>query len=150
MKFKKFMKDLGVNGKIFTNGDDRWLVSPSVAMLIPKEVSVVLADIQVEAPDWFKEAVTKEYEANICQLTKAVMLDAEGKANSIIRVFETDDGENSIGIQNPFFALLEKDDILNIYTNDKGHKSLRVIGYEDYKPKCVGIIMQYRYEKEEM
>lgn len=149
MKFKKFMKELGVNGKIFKNGEDRWLVSPSVAMLIPKEVGVILADVEIEAPNWFKEAVTKDYEANICHLTKAVILDAEGKANSIIRVFETEDGE-SIGIKNPFFALLEKDDILNIYTNDKDQKSLRVIAYEDYKPKCVGIIMQYKYEKEEM
>lgn len=154
MKFKKFMKELGVNGRILTNGDDRWLVGPHVAMLIPKEVKIVLANSQTEAPDWFKDVINNDFESNLCRLKKALILDAEGKANSIIRVFETDDGETSIGIQNPYYALLEKDDVLNIYQYNSSIKDnnhvLRVIAYEEYKPKCVGFICEYKYTNDEM
>lgn len=154
MKFKKFMKELGVNGRILTNGDDRWLVGESVAMLIPKEVNVVLANSQTEAPDWFKDVIDNDIESNLCKLKKALILDAEGKANSIIRVFETDDGETSIGIKNPYYALLEKDDVLNIYLPNRLHNDgtrvLRVIAYEEYKPKIVGFICEYKYKNDEM
>ena len=147
MKFKKFMKDVGGNGKILTIGDDKWLVSPHIAMLIPDNIKVVLADIQMEAPPWFKSLVEDDVELNLCKLKRAIIPEADGKANSILRIFATDEGEERVAIQNPYYSLIETDDILNIYhINAQDSKALRVINYKDYKPKCVGFVLEYRYE----
>ena len=38
MKFEKFVKRVGVHGKIVRNGDEAWLICNGVGMLVPEGV----------------------------------------------------------------------------------------------------------------
>lgn len=113
MKFEKFLKSVGTHGVVIERGEaENWLVCDGVGMVIPKGVENLLG-----------RAVSSEY-ASIVQviagmecddpltLNRAVLFEADGKANDIYRVFTTDLDE-TIGILNADYGLLEKKDRLS-------------------------------------
>lgn len=110
MKFEKFFKKVGTHGVIVKRNDrESWLVCGLVGMRIPEGVNNLGVS---ENPDELFTAIMNSDSADdVLALKRAILNDAEGKANDIIRVFETDLGDE-VGIYNDSFGLIEKKDVL--------------------------------------
>lgn len=110
MKFEKFFKSAGTHGLIVkANAVDSWLLCGGVGMLIP--VGVNNLGVSVDPEPLFKAIVKSEPDDDYLTLAKAILEEADGKANDIIRIFETDVGDR-VGICNKDYGLLEKKDRL--------------------------------------
>lgn len=115
MKFEKFLKQTGTHGQIFTRGNGtRWLVCGGVGMKVPAGVVNLLGSGEVS--EKVKTLVEGLVNADIddkVKLTNAVLMNADGKASDIIRVFSGEDMAGDyieVGIINADFGLLEKAD----------------------------------------
>lgn len=115
MKFEKFLKQTGTHGQIFTRDNGtRWLVCGGVGMKVPAGVVNLLGSGEVS--EKVKTLVEGLVNADIddkVKLTKAVLINADGKASDIIRVFSGEDMAGDyieVGIINADFGLLEKAD----------------------------------------
>lgn len=145
MKFEKFFKSAGTHGLIVKKSEvESWLLCGVVGMKIP--VGVNNLGVSSEPEDLFKAIVNSEPEDDFLHLTKAVLLDPEGKANDIIRVFETDLGDR-IGIYNASYGLLEKKDRLTYLEieeddpdNEDETKVSKFIVVRDYNNEVIGFI----------
>lgn len=110
MKFEKFFKSAGTHGAIVKKSEvESWLVCGGVGMKIPEGVNNLGQSREPDA--MFKAIVGSSTETDILSLRDALLLDPEGKASDIIRVFEGDLGDR-IGIYNGSYGLLEKKDKL--------------------------------------
>lgn len=109
MKFEKFVKRVGVHGKIVRNGDDAWLLCNGVGMLVPDGVKP-FGDVN-EPNDLIKAILKADIEDDELSLFRASLPYADSKPAEIIRVFKTD-LEDEIGINNENFGLIEKNDRL--------------------------------------
>ena len=109
MKFEKFVKRVGVHGKIVRNGDDAWLICNGVGMLVPDGVKP-FGDVN-EPNDLIKAILKADIEDDELSLFRASLPYADSKPAEIVRVFKTD-LEDEIGISNENFGLIEKDDRL--------------------------------------
>jgi len=109
MKFEKFVKRVGVHGKIVRNGDDAWLICNGVGMLVPDGVKP-FGDVN-EPNDLIKAILKADIEDDELSLFRASLPYADSKPAEIVRVFKTD-LEDEIGIRNENFGLIEKDDRL--------------------------------------
>ena len=109
MKFEKFVKRVGVHGKIVRNGDDAWLICNGVGMLVPEGVKP-FGDVK-EPNDLIKAILKADIEDDELSLFRASLPYADSKPSEIVRVFKTD-LEDEIGIRNENFGLIEKDDRL--------------------------------------
>lgn len=109
MKFEKFFKSAGTRGLIVKNGSETWLVCAGVGMKIPEGINNL--GIATDPDAMFKTVVSVTPDEDYLELKKALIEDPEGKANDIIRVFETDLGD-TIGISNANYGYLEKSDVL--------------------------------------
>lgn len=109
MKFEKFVKRVGVHGKIVRNGDDAWLICNGVGMLVPEGVKP-FGDVK-EPNDLIKDILKADIEDDELSLFRASLPYADSKPAEIVRVFKTD-LEDEIGISNENFGLIEKDDRL--------------------------------------
>lgn len=109
MKFEKFVKRVGVHGKIVRNGDDAWLICNGVGMLVPDGVKP-FGDVK-EPNDLIKAILKADIEDDELSLFRASLPYADSKPAEIVRVFKTD-LEDEIGIRNENFGLIEKDDRL--------------------------------------
>lgn len=78
-------------------------------MRIP--VGVNNLGVSVDPEPLFKAIVKSEPDDDYLTLAKAILEEADGKANDIIRIFETDVGDR-VGICNKDYGLLEKKDRL--------------------------------------
>ena len=111
MKFEKFFKSVGTHGLIVKKSDTvSWLLCGGVGMRIPEGVNNL--GVSVDPTPLFKAIVNSEPEVDCLALRDAILLDPAGKANDIIRVFETDIGDR-VGISNKDYGLLEKSDRIN-------------------------------------
>lgn len=118
MKFEKFFKSAGTHGLIVKKSEvETWLVCGDIGMRIPDGVNNL-----------------------------GVNKDPEGKANDIIRVFETDLGDR-IGIYNASYGLLEKKDRLTYLEieeddpdNEGETKISKFIVVRDYNNEVIGFI----------
>lgn len=117
MKFEKFFKSAGTHGLIVKKSENEtWLVCGGVGMKIPEGVNNL-----------------------------GVNKDPEGKANDIIRVFETDLGDR-IGIYNTSYGLLEKKDRLSYLeiekddTDAEDPETLKFMVIRDYDNQVIGFI----------
>lgn len=115
MKFEKFLKQTGTHGQIFTRDNGtRWLVCGGVGMKVPAGVVNLLGSGEVS--EKVKTLVEGLVNADIddkVKLTNAVLMNADGKACDIIRVFSGEDMAGDyieVGIINADFGLLEKAD----------------------------------------
>lgn len=128
MKFEKFFKSVGTHGLIVKKSEvESWLLCGGVGMLIP--VGVNNLGISVEPEPLFKAIVNSEPEDDFLRLVEAIIHDPEGKANDIIRVFETDLGDR-VGIWNKDYGLLEKKDrltYLEVEADDPNHEGDTVV-----------------------
>ena len=109
MKFEKFVKRVGVHGKIVRNGDDAWLICNGVGMLVPEGVKP-FGDVN-EPNDLIKAILKADIEDDELSLFRASLPYADSKPAEIVRVFKTD-LDDEIGIRNENFGLIEKDDRL--------------------------------------
>ena len=109
MKFEKFVKRVGVHGKIVRNGDDAWLICNGVGMLVPEGVKP-FGDVK-EPNDLIKAILKADIEDDELSLFRASLPYADSKPAEIVRVFKTD-LDDEIGIRNENFGLIEKDDRL--------------------------------------
>lgn len=109
MKFEKFVKRVGVHGKIVRNGDDAWLICNGVGMLVPDGVKP-FGDVK-EPNDLIKAILKADIEDDELSLFRASLPYADSKPAEIVRVFKTD-LDDEIGISNENFGLIEKNDRL--------------------------------------
>ncbi len=109
MKFEKFVKRVGVHGKIVRNGDDAWLICNGVGMLVPDGVKP-FGDVN-EPNDLIKAILKADIEDDELSLFRASLPYADSKPAEIVRVFKTD-LDDEIGIRNENFGVIEKDDRL--------------------------------------
>lgn len=126
MKFEKFFKKIGTHGLIVKRANgEMWLTGDGVGMLIPSGVNNLGAS--VEPNDVFKAIVNSESDDDILTLSDAILLEPDGKANDIVRIFQTDEGDR-IGIYNAHYGLIEKRDILTYLeietTDNKGESHI--------------------------
>ena len=144
MKFEKFFKSAGTHGLIVKKSDNEsWLVCGGVGMKIPDGVNNL--GINQDPDQVFKAILSSYSEDDILSLRSAILKDPEGKANDIIRVFETDLGDQ-IGIYNSDYGLLEKKDRLSYLEIEKedpdnnGLITLKFMVIRDYDNQVVGFI----------
>lgn len=143
MKFEKFFKMAGTHGEIVKRNEvESWLICEGVGMRIPDGINNLGAAIK--ANDVFNTIVHSEPDDDYLHLKEAVLLDPEGKAGDIIRVFETDLGDRA-GIYNSRYGLLEKRDrltYLEIEDDDPDHEGeiLKYIVVRDHNDEVVGFI----------
>lgn len=109
MKFEKFVKRVGVHGKIVRNGDDAWLICNGVGMLVPEGVKP-FGDVK-EPNDLIKAILKADIEDDELSLFRASLPYADSKPAEIVRVFKTE-LDDEIGIRNENFGLIEKNDRL--------------------------------------
>ena len=145
MKFEKFFKSVGTHGLIVKKSEvESWLLCGGVGMLIP--VGVNNLGVSVEPEPLFTAIVNSEPEDDFLSLVEAVIHDPEGKANDIIRIFETDLGDR-VGIWNKDYGLLEKKDrltYLEIEADDPNREGETVVSkimvVRDHKNDVIGFI----------
>lgn len=140
MKFEKFFKSAGTHGLIVkANAVDSWLLCGGVGMLIP--VGVNNLGVSVDPEPLFKAIVKSEPDDDYLELRSAILMEADGKANDIIRVFETDIGDR-VGIMNKEYGLLEKKDrltYLEVEDDETGITS-KIAVVRDYDGNAIGFI----------
>jgi hypothetical protein len=140
MKFEKFFKSVGTHGLIVKKSDvESWLLCGGVGMKIP--VGVNNLGVSVDPEPLFMAIVKSEPDDDYLRLVEAVIHDPEGKANDIIRVFETDIGDR-VGIWNKEYGLLEKKDrltYLEIEDDETGITS-KILVVRDYDGDVIGFI----------
>lgn len=116
MKFQKFVKALGSDGIVYNrkNGE-RWLASERVFMKIPEDIrSVTCADI-ADMPDFVENIINYDSFTNPCDLAKAVMPYADGVIKDCVRIYETEDRQSKVAIDNGSYALIERKDTVEMY-----------------------------------
>lgn len=145
MKFEKFLKSVGTHGMIVKNSDsDSWLLCEGLGMPIPTGVNAL--GVSVTPEPLFKAIVNSEPEDDYLHLVEAVLREPDGKANDIIRVFETDLGER-VGIRNKAYGFLEKSDrltYLEVEADDPDHEGETMISkimvVRNYPGDVIGFI----------
>lgn len=145
MKFEKFFKLAGTHGLIVKKSEvETWLVCGDVGMRIPDGVNNL--GVNKDPDEIFKAIVNSYSEDDLLVLKEAILKDPEGKANDIIRVFETDLGDR-IGIYNASYGLLEKKDRLTYLEieeddpdNEGETKISKFIVVRDYNNEVIGFI----------
>lgn len=140
MKFEKFFKSAGTHGLIVkANAVDSWLLCGGVGMLIP--VGVNNLGVSVDPEPLFNAIVKSEPDDDYLDLRSAILMEADGKANDIIRVFETDLGDR-VCIWNKDYGLLEKKDRLTYLEveDDKTGITSKIAVVRDYDGNAIGFI----------
>ena len=150
MKFEKFFKSTGTHGLIVKRSEaESWLVCDGVGMKIPNGVNNL--GISAEPTPLFAAIVNSNSEDDYLELREAILRDPEGKANDIIRVFETALGDR-VGIYNGSYGLIERKDrltYLEIEVEDKNDpdvmNTLKFIVVRDHKNEPIGYITGSEY-----
>lgn len=128
MKFEKFFKSVGTHGLIVKKSEvESWLLCGGVGMKIPLGVNNL--GVSVDPEPLFKAIVNSEPDDDYLELEAAILRDADGKANDIIRIFETDIGDR-VGIWNKEYGLLEKKDrltYLEVEADDPNHEGKTIV-----------------------
>lgn len=140
MKFEKFFKSAGTHGLIVKKSEvESWLLCAGVGMRIP--VGVNNLGVSVDPEPLFTAIVNSDPEDDYLRLVEAILDDPEGKANDIIRVFETDLGDR-VGIWNKDYGLLEKKDRLTYLEieDDKTNITSKILVVRDYDGGAIGFI----------
>ena len=140
MKFEKFFKSVGTHGLIVKKSEvESWLLCGGVGMLIPSGVNNL--GVSVDPEPLFKAIVNSEPDDDSLALVDAILDNPEGKANDIIRIFETDVGDK-VGIWNKEYGLLEKRDRLTYLEieDEKTGITSKIMVVRDYDGGAIGFI----------
>lgn len=155
MKFQKFVKSLGSDGIIYVRkNEERWLASGMVYVKIPDKIKSITASDILPMPEAVEQIINYDCFTDPCMLHRAIMPEADGAIKDCIRVFATENSQNTVAISNPDYTLLERKDIVEMYvkvdaeTESSEGKALvikeSVSALED--PVTVGIIFPTEYE----
>jgi hypothetical protein len=140
MKFEKFFKSVGTHGLIVKKSEvESWLLCGGVGMLIPAGVNNL--GVSVDPEPLFRAIVNSEPDDDSLALVDAILDNPEGKANDIIRIFETDVGDK-VGIWNKEYGLLEKKDRLTYLEieDEKTRITSKIMVVRDYDGGVIGYI----------
>lgn len=140
MKFEKFFKSVGTHGLIVKKSEaESWLLCGGVGMMIPAGVNNL--GVSVDPEPLFKAIVNSEPDDDYLSLVDAILDNPEGKANDIIRIFETDVGDK-VGIWNKEYGLLEKKDRLTYLEveDEKTGITSKIMVVRDYDGDAIGFI----------
>ena len=145
MKFEKFFKSAGTHGQIVRKSEvESWLVCDGVGMKIPSGVNNL--GVSADPTPLFTAIVNSHSEDDYLELKEAILRDPEGKANDIIRVFETDLGDR-VGIYNANYGLIERKDRLTYLEVEDELKDRpdtpilrKFIIVRDHKDEAIGFI----------
>ena len=140
MKFEKFFKSVGTHGLIVKRSEsESWLLCGGVGMLIPKGVNNL--GVSVDPQPLFNAIVNSVSEDDLLVLKEAILPYPDGKANDIVRVFETDFGDR-VGISNKEFGLLEKSD-RPTYLEVEAEKNIthKILVVRDFSDDVIGFII---------
>lgn len=139
MKFEKFFKSVGTHGLIVKKSEsESWLLCSGVGMRIP--VGVNNLGVSVKPEPLFNAIVYSDPEGDFLRLVEARIDNPEGKANDIIRVFETDLDER-VGICNKDYGLLEKADRLTyLEIEDEKNITHKIMVVRDHTGDAIGFI----------
>ena len=156
MKFQKFVKSLGSDGIVYNrkNGE-RWLASERVFMKIPEDIhSVTCADI-ADMPDFAENIINYDSFTDPCDLHKAVMPYADGVIKDCVRIYATENAQNTVAIDNTSYALIERKDIVEMFVkynteeNSFEGKALVIKRPTDFSSdkEIIGLIFPTNYEE---
>lgn len=113
MKFEKFIKKVGANGRIYRGKlNDKWLGYGNVLMLIPDGYNVVskyeIANLPIEFEELIDGSLIK------ANLDRAILPKADSKAKDILRVYSYGNEDKDVYITNEQWALIEAYDVTYI------------------------------------
>lgn len=139
MKFEKFFKSVGTHGLIVKRSEsESWLLCGGVGMRIPNGVNNL--GVSVDPEPLFNAIVSSVSEDDLLVLRDAILPRPDGKANDIVRVFETDLGDK-VGISNKEYGLLEKSDILTyLEVEDEANITHKILVVRDFADDVIGFI----------
>lgn len=124
MKFEKFLKSVGTHGIVIErNESEKWLVCGGVGMVIPKGVDNLLGRVTGSEYASVIDVISTSVLDDPLTLNRAVLLEADGKAADIYRVFTTELGDE-VGIINADYGLIERKDSL-------GYMEIKIDSDED-------------------
>lgn len=151
MKFKKFVKSLGADGILYnrTNGE-RWLSSGSIFMKVPEDIRTVTACDSVDMLSLVEDIINYDSFTQPCELVKAIMPVADGVIKDCIRVFATENGIDIAAIANDGYSLIERGDIVEMFTNEKVSAVVIKRPVDLVDEEIVGVILSVANIKEEM
>lgn len=138
MKFEKFAKKAVPHAACITVNGTKYLAYGGVYARIPSWCGNIGIDSREneELDDFCNNADRGDSEA---YLTSTYLPNADDKSKDIVRVF-TDEEGFKVGISNENFALIEKNDMCVIATNEDGKAALLVGKYadiEDFEPDAI-------------
>ena len=139
MKFEKFFKSAGTHGLIVKRSEsETWLLCGGVGMRIPEGVNNL--GVSVNPEPLFNAIVSSVSDDDILHLSEAILPYPDGKANDIVRVFETDLGDR-VGISNKEFGLLEKSDRPTyLEVEDENNITHKIMVVRDYADDVIGFV----------
>lgn len=144
MKFEKFFKAVGTHGLIVKKSDtESWLVCDGVGMRIPRGVNNL--GIATAPSEMFTAIVNSESDDDTLVLKEALLLDPEGKAKDIVRVFETEQEDyRRVYIWNSEYGFLEKKDRLTyLEIEDEEEKIHKFMVIRNHDGDAIGYITNY-------
>lgn len=113
MKFEKFIKKVGANGRIYRGKlNDKWLGYGNVLMLIPDGYNVVSKYEIANLPSEFEDLLDSDLKK--AHLDRAILEKADDKAKDILRIYSCDDEVKDVYISNEEWALIEAYDVCYI------------------------------------
>lgn len=156
MKFQKFVKSLGSDGIVYNrkNGE-RWLASGRVFMKIPENIhSVTCANI-ADMPDFAENIINYDSFTEHCDLHKAVMPYANGVIKDCVRIYATENAQNSVAIDNNAYTLISREDIIEMFFKRNAEKesieekALVIKSPVNFSPgqEVIGLIFPTDYEE---
>lgn len=147
MKFEKFFKAVGTHGLIVKKSDtESWLVCDGVGMRIPRGVNNL--GIASAPSEMFTAIVNSESDDDTLVLSEALLLEPDGKAKDIVRVFETEDNLRQVYIQNAEYGFLEKKDRLTyLEIEDEEEKIHKFMVIRNHDGDAIGFITNYNVNR---
>lgn len=117
MKFQKFVKSIGTEGIVYVrkNGE-RWLASQDVFMKIPDNIQSITASEVKEMPDTIASIINSDCFTDPCELHDAIMTCADGAIKDCVRIYATENNLCKIHISNAAYSLIEKKDVVEMYS----------------------------------
>ena len=129
MKFEKFAKKIGAHGQLVKAFGYSFLVAGPTAVVIPD----FALDFYQTAKAEKSEILTKVFEifdidelAKVAELSRAIVLEADGSSSAIRRIFQDHNGKE-VSISNEAFGLLEKQDHVYTVSIDVDEKTINYL-----------------------
>lgn len=156
MKFRKFVKAIGSDGVVYNrNNGERWLASDKVFVKIPEDIQSITCTEIADMPDFVENIINYDSFTVPCDLHKAIMPYADGAIKDCVRIYATEDALNKIAIDNSSYALIERNDIVEMFVKYDAEeettegKALVIKRYVNFGSgeEVIGLIFPTDYEE---